>query len=144
LISSQLAKPTPVNIKLSKSILSDSFQVVAELTFVDTTSQDLSYHLYINESKIVAHQDSVYLDGGFPKKVVLEDYEHEEVFRASITTPLTGALLPTGLQEKGRYYRRIFNAKWPSNILNKSNCTAVIFVANSKTREILHAAEIQL
>jgi hypothetical protein len=143
LINAILAQNTNCNIELSKSIANNKVSLEATFTFADTSSQALSYCVYLTENKVVAPQDSVYVSGGFPVGVELEDYEHEEVLRKSITPAITGLPLSSGLQEKGRLYKKAITFDLPSNVAVPSNCHLVVFVQDANNR-VIQVEEIGL
>jgi hypothetical protein len=143
LINAILAQNTNCNIDLNKSITNNKISLEATFTFTDTTSQALSYCVYLTENKVVAPQDSVYVQGGFPVPVELEDYEHEEVLRKSITPAITGLPLSNGLQEKGRLYKKIISFDLPKNVAVPSNCHLVVFVQDVNNK-VVQVEEISL
>jgi hypothetical protein len=143
LINQELLEPTIVNLALDKKITGQDIQAICTFTFTDSTSEPLSYGLYLTESKVEAEQDSVYLSGGFPVVVGIE-YEHEEIFRFTPTPEFIGANLPSGLKEKGRHYVKVINFTKPSNVINLSNCHLVLFVQNANTKKVLQTTEIPL
>lgn len=143
LINQELVEPTIVNLTLDKKVTGQDIQAICTFTFTDTTSEQLSYCLYLTESKVEAEQDSTYLSGGFPTVVGIP-YEHEEIFRFTPTPEFIGANLPSGLQEKGRHYVKVINFTKPSNVINLSNCHLVLFVQNANTKKVLQTTEIPL
>jgi Outer membrane protein Omp28 len=143
MISQELVEPTIVNLKLEKNVTGQDIQAVCSFTFTDTTSEPLSYCLYLTESKVEAEQDSVYLSGGFPVVVPIM-YDHEEIFRFTPTPEFIGANLPAVLQEKGRHYVRVLNFTKPSKVINLANCHLILFVQNSMTKKVLQTVEIPL
>jgi Outer membrane protein Omp28 len=144
LINQELAKPPIINLSLAKSLVGQEIQTVCEMTFTDTTSEPLSYCLYLTESKVKATQDSAYVTINGPQLEKIKEYKHEEIFRFSPTPAFVGSNLPAVLQEKGRTYVRVIKFTKPTNVINLANCHLILFVQNANTKKVLQAAEIPL
>ncbi len=143
-INQVLSQPATCNITLSKTISNNNIVLKTETIFLDTTSTPLSIHVYITENKVNVPQDSVYVEGGFPKKVTIADYEHEEVLRKCITPAVVGGALRAGLQEKGRLVQKVFTFAKPNNVNVLANAHAVVFIQNNITKRVLQVKEISL
>jgi hypothetical protein len=143
-ITAQLAKSTPVNIDLSQVYVTDSAKhlVTVSFTYTQPDSTPLAFTAYLLENKVAATQDSI--DANF-NTVEIEEYEHEEVFRQSITTPVLGNTLPKDNNTAGRVYRRSFYITLPpSTIVNSNNLSVCVALHKVNKGEVLHAAEIKL
>ena len=141
---SQLAKPTPVNISLEKLVNAtlDTINLAATFIFTDTTSRKLAFNIYLLENKVITHQDS--FDVVSLSTLEIEEYEHEEVLRKSITPSFIGTAFPDILQPIGKVYIRALQFPKPSNVLNLNNCTLLVFVHDVDTKEAIHCQQIHL
>ena len=143
-VISQLAKPTPVNISLEKLVNAtlDTINLAATFIFTDTTSRKLAFNIYLLENKVITHQDS--FDVVSLSTLEIEEYEHEEVLRKSITPSFIGTAFPDILQPIGKVYIRALQFPKPSNVLNLNNCTLLVFVHDVDTKEAIHCQQIHL
>jgi hypothetical protein len=144
LVAKQLAKPTPVNISIAKLINANKDSISLESTFIftDTTSRRLAFNVYFLENKVVTHQDS--FDVITLKTIEIEEYEHEEIIRKSITPSFVGTPFPEGLQAKGQVYVRGLQFAKPANVIYINNCVLLVFVHDRDTKEAIHCQQIDL
>jgi hypothetical protein len=143
-VSTQLTKQTPVNINLDKLVNAtlDTINLAATFIFTDTTSRKLAFNIYLLENKVITHQDS--FDVVSLSTLEIEEYEHEEVLRKSITPSFVGTAFPDILQPRGKVYIRALQFSKPSNVLNLSNCTLLVFIHDRDTKEAIHCQQIHL
>jgi hypothetical protein len=143
-ISTQLVKPTQVNIILAKLVNAtlDSVNIVAEFTFTDTTSKKLAYNIYLLEDDVEATQDSFIV--ATLQKFEIEGYKHEKILRKTITPAIVGTSFPDVVQQAGKVYIRALKFAKPSNVINLNNCLLLVFVHDRDTKEVLHCQEIHL
>jgi Outer membrane protein Omp28 len=143
-ISTQLIKPTPVNINLAKLVNAtlDSINIAATFTFTDTTSKKLAFNIYLLEDDVEATQDSFIV--ATLQKFEIDGYKHEKILRKIITPAIVGTSFPDVLQKVGKVYIRALQFAKPSKVLNINNCLLLVFVHDRDTKEVLHCQEIHL
>jgi hypothetical protein len=138
-VASQLAKPTNINIDIAKkwNASLDTIQLANTFTFLNNTTDSFSYHISIVENELEAAQDSL-------DKIVLTNYIHDEVLRSSITPVYVGTPMPADAKVTGRVYTYSIKIPKPTKVINFSNCTAIVYITNRGTQEVVQAQMIDL
>lgn len=124
-----------VAVATSATLQEGSIDIVVDLEFLQTVSDDLTLTLLIMEDGIVAKQRQ-------PDGSDMDDYVHNHVLRDVITDIWGDAIDCTGTAGEKRKAHFTYNQmkeEW-----NLSNCHIVAFVSEQSTRHILNVAECEI
>lgn len=139
-VTSEVAKSTPVNVKITSTYDAATRRVkaVVKVSYTESVSKNQSLTLALIENKVIDAQKTL--------STIVDDYEHNSVLRDIITPYYGDAFLTSyAIKEAGRVYQRTFefnvNDAWKAE-----NCEIVAFVSNNEgaDKEVLQTAEVHV
>ena len=148
IVNTRLQVPSPVRLSMTSSYNPNTHE--------DTIRIEVSYTQPVSkkQSLVIAITENHIIDPQYDGTNVVEDYEHEHVFRDYVT-PLNGSdfLDDLATKEAGRVYKRTFIYKVPEKAYgeerfrwNLDNCKVVGYVFNNQSPdfEVAQAIEIDM